>query len=108
MIVNSLHALGEKLFSVRRSLGLTQAQAAEAAALSINTYAEIERGEVNTSIESIMAICRAFRITPDAILTEAPTDSPDEADILARLQACSPREKATALRILDAYLRSLT
>ena len=108
MIVNSLHALGEKLFSVRRSLGLTQAQAAEAAALSINTYAEIERGEVNTSIESIMAICRAFRITPDAILTETPADSPDEADILARLQACSPREKATALRILDAYLRSLT
>lgn len=107
MIVDGLPAIGEKLYAIRKQLGMTQAQAAEASGLSINTYAEIERGEVNTSIESIMSICRAFHITPDAILTDAPDGSADEADVLARLSACSPRDRATAIRILDAFLRSI-
>ncbi|MBR3763064.1 MAG: helix-turn-helix transcriptional regulator [Clostridia bacterium] len=107
MIVDGLRSIGEKLFSIRKRNGLTQAQVADASGLSINTYAEIERGEVNTSIESIMAICRALHITPDDILTEAPEGAASEADVLARLQACSPRDKATALSILDAFLRSL-
>lgn len=108
MIVDGLRALGEKLFAIRKRMGLTQAQVADAAGLSINTYAEIERGEVNTSIESIMALCRALHITPDDILTETAGSVADEADVLARLQACSPRDKATALSILDAFLRSLS
>ena len=107
MIVDNLRSIGEKLFAIRKRMGMTQAQVAEASDLSINTYAEIERGEVNTSIESIMSICRALHITPDDILTERPEGVADEADILARLQACRPRDKATALSILDAFLRSL-
>lgn len=54
-----------------------------------------------------MKSCEALHITPDDILTETPEGVASEADILARLQACSPRDKATALSILDAFLRSL-
>lgn len=109
MIVDSLAVLGAKLYAVRKKYGMTQAQAAEAAGLSNNTYAEIERGVVNTSIESIMQICRALHITPDEILTERGGETTArEEDILARLHACNPKDKETALRILDAYLQSLT
>ena len=108
MIVENLPALGSKLYAIRKKYGMTQAQVAEAAGLSNNTYAEIERGVVNTSIESIMQLCRALHITPDEILTERPDEaSAREADIIARLRACNPRDKETALQLLDVFLRSL-
>lgn len=108
MIVENISVLGSKLYAIRKRYGMTQAQVAEAAGLSNNTYAEIERGVVNTSVESIMQLCRALHITPDEILTDCPgVAAAREEDIIARLRACSPKDKETALQILDAFLRSL-
>lgn len=108
MIVNDIAAMGNKLFCIRKRLGLTQAQAAEAAGLSVNTYAEIERGVVNTGVESIMQICRALHITPNEFLLEDNLQAAArETDILARLQSCTPQQKETALRILEIYLQSV-
>lgn len=108
MIVNDIVEMGNKLYAIRKRIGMTQAQVAEATGLSINTYAEIERGIVNTGIESIMQICRALHINPDMLLTcDAPHATAREEDILARLHACNPQQKETALRLLDTYLQSL-
>lgn len=100
--------MGSKLYAIRKRCGMTQAEVAEAADLSINTYAEIERGEVNTGIESIMQICRALHVTPNEFLVdEPPLALIREEYILSRLQSCNPRQKETALRILEAYLQSI-
>lgn len=108
MIVKDIEAMGSKLYAIRKRCGLTQAEVAEAADLSVNTYAEIERGEVNTGVESIMQICRALHVAPNEFLLEDSTLATSrEEDILARLQACNPRQKETALAMLDVYLRSL-
>lgn len=108
MIVRDIAAMGSKLYSIRKRCGMTQADVAEAANLSINTYAEIERGEVNTGIESIMQICCALHVTPNEFLVEEPSlATAREEDILARLQTCNPKQKETALRILETYLQSL-
>lgn len=108
MIVKDVAAMGNKLYAIRKRCGMTQADVAEAASLSVNTYAEIERGEVNTGIESIMQICRALHVTPDEFLVEDVTHaSAREEDILTRLQACNPKHKETALRLLETYLQSL-
>ncbi len=108
MIVKDIEAMGSKLYAIRKRCGMTQAEAAEAANLSVNTYAEIERGVVNTGVESIMQICRALHVTPNEFLLEdAAQASSREADILARLQSCNPKQKETALRILEAYLQSV-
>ncbi len=108
MIVKDIEAMGSKLYAIRKRCGMTQAEAAEAANLSVNTYAEIERGVVNTGVESIMQICRALHVTPNEFLLEdAALVSSREADILARLQGCNPKQKETALRILEAYLQSV-
>ena len=108
MVVKDIAEMGSKLFTIRKRCGLTQAQAAEAANLSVNTYAEIERGEVNTGIESIMQICRALHVAPNEFLLidDAHATAREEA-ILARLQACTPQQKETALRLLETYLQSL-
>ena len=108
MIVRDIAEMGNRLYAIRKRCGLTQAQAAEAANLSINTYAEIERGEVNTGIESIMQICRALHIAPNEfLLTDDAHATSRKEDIFARLEACTPHQQETALRLLETYLQSL-
>ena len=107
-MIFDLRVIGNKLFAVRKKLGLTQLEVAEASGLSDRTYADIERGTVNMRIETILKICQALRISPDDILTESNPDlDRRQHDILDRLSQCSPREKETALALLDVYLRSL-
>lgn len=108
MLIYDFREIGNRLLAFRRKAGLTQIEVAEAAGLSDRTYADIERGSVNMRIETILRICDALHITPDEILTE--TDVPlstRHEETLARLQACSPKDKDTAFRLLDVYLKSL-
>lgn len=109
MLLFDFHAIGNKLLALRRRCGMTQAEVAEAAGLSDRTYADIERGTVNMRIETILRICEALHITPDEVLTEenGNTDT-KQNELLARLNACNPKDKETALRLLDVYLKSLT
>lgn len=108
MLVSDLMAIGNKLLCIRKRMGMTQAEVAEAAGLSDRTYADIERGTVNMRIETILRICTALHITPDAILTEDnPAPALRQEELMARLNACTPKERETALQLLSVYLRSL-
>lgn len=108
MLIFDFSTIGNKLFLFRKRMGMTQAEVAEAAGLSDRTYADIERGSVNMRIETILRICEVLHITPDEILTDdsvSPTSKQEE--LMARLNACSPKDKETALRLLSVYLQSL-
>lgn len=108
MLILDNRAIGNKLLAIRKRLGLTQNEVAELAGLSNRTYADIERGTVNMRVETILRICSALHITPDVILTEeASSLSIKKQELLDRLDACSPEEQNTALRLLDVYLESL-
>ena len=108
MLIYDFTTIGNKLFSFRKRMGMTQAEVAETAGLSDRTYADIERGTVNMRIETILHICDALHITPDEILTEKESDHSSRQDELwERLNSCSPKDKETALRILSVYLQSL-
>ena len=73
MLIFDLHTIGNKLLSIRKRMGMTQAEVAEAAGLSDRTYADIERGTVNMRTETILRICNVLHITPDEVLTEENT-----------------------------------
>lgn len=108
MLIYDFHKIGNKLFQIRKKSGKTQAEVAEAAGLSDRTYADIERGTVNMRIETILRICNVMHITPDQILTEENYSfSTKQDELLQKLNACSPKEKETALKILSVYLQSL-
>ena len=108
MLLFDFHAIGNKLLSIRKRMGLTQAEVAEAAGLSDRTYADIERGTVNMRIETILRICQTLHITPDEILTEDRSpESICQEQLWQRLNACNPKDKETALRLLNIYLQSL-
>ena len=108
MLIFDFRAIGEKLHSIRKRMGLTQAEVAEAAGLADRTYADIERGSVNMRIETILRICNVLHITPDEILTEeAPSLSAQQEELWRRLEGCSPKDKETALSLLTVFLKSL-
>ena len=107
MLVFELRAIGDKLLSVRKKMGMTQAEVAEAAELSDRAYAEIERGLVNMRVETLLKICRALRITPDDVLTAPEEEGPGQEEVMERLNACAPKDRDTALRLLAVFLQSL-
>lgn len=108
MLVSDLVTIGNKLLAIRKRLGMTQAEVAEASGLSDRTYADIERGSVNMRIETILKICNTLHITPDEILTVDSTASAiRQIELFERLNACNSKDKETALRLLSVYLESL-
>lgn len=108
MLLFDFRQIGNKLYSFRKRSGLTQAEVAFAAGLSDRTYADIERGTVNMRIETILRICSVLHITPDEVLTvDTPSISSKQDEILKRLDACSPKDKETALALLKVFLESL-
>ena len=109
MLLLDVREIGNKLLAIRKRMGMTQVEVAEAAGLSSRTYADIERGTVNMRVETILRICEALHITPDEILTQSNTElTAQEEEILERLNACNSKDKETALRLLNVYLQSLS
>lgn len=108
MLIFDLRTIGNKLLNIRKRMGMTQAEVAEAAGLSDRTYADIERGTVNMRTETILRICSVLHITPDEVLTEESVSLSTRQEALwNRLNACNPRDRETALQLLSVYLKSL-
>lgn len=108
MLIFDLRSIGNKLLAIRKNYGFTQSEVAEAAGLSERTYADIERGNVNMRIETILKICKVLHITPNDILTEdSVSNDVQEDEIISHLNACNPKTKETALLLLSTYLKSV-
>lgn len=108
MLIFDLRTIGNKLLTIRKRMGMTQAEVAEAAGLSDRTYADIERGSVNMRTETILRICDVLHITPDEVLTEESTSlATRQAELIERLNTCNPKDKETALQLLSVFLKSL-
>ena len=109
LLIHDFREIGNRLLAVRKRLGMTQAEVAEAAGLSGRTYADIERGTVNMRIDTILHICDALHITPDEIFTREDAGlSLRQSELFERLSACSEKDRDTALRLLEIYLKSLS
>lgn len=59
---NTRKELSEKLKRAREKANLTQLEVAEKAAMHVNYYARIERGEINTSYEKLHKIAEVLKI----------------------------------------------
>ena len=109
MLILDLHIIGNKLLSIRKRMGMTQSEVAEAAGLSDRTYADIERGTVNMRTETMLRICNVLHITPDEVITEESTPMTGrQTELWNRLNACNPKDKETALKLLSVFLESLS
>lgn len=108
MLIFDMRVIGNRLLNVRKRMGMTQAEVAEAAGLADRTYADIERGSVNMRTETLLRICEVLHITPDEILTQERESCAQEDELLARLHACNPKDRQTALQLLHVFLHSFS
>ena len=108
MLLFDKRQIGNRLLTFRKRAGLTQQELAEAATLSDRTYADIERGETNMRVGTLLKLCQTLHVTPDEILTDT-TDEviPPVEELMESLNACSAKDRETALKILNVYLQSL-
>ena len=54
--------VGQKIRAYRKQAGLSQEKLAEKASLSYKYLGEVERGDVNVSLDSLMRIAKALKV----------------------------------------------
>ena len=108
MLLFDKRQIGNRLLELRKRKGMTQQQAAECAGISDRSYAEIERGETNMRVGTLLKLCKTFHATPDEILTEKTDESvPSMDELVELLNCCPPKAQETALKMLKVYLLSI-
>ena len=98
--------IGARLFEFRSALRLSQFDVAEAAKISLRTYADIERGESNMRVGTLLSICRALKVRPNDVLLENPdgAESYELTDLVDQFNETDERMKRTAVKVLRAML----
>ncbi|MBE6807747.1 MAG: helix-turn-helix transcriptional regulator [Ruminococcaceae bacterium] len=107
MLIFDLKAVGNRLYDLRTKKLMTRADIAEKAELSDRAYADIERGNVNMRLETLLRICAALGVTPNDVLTVEEPCAFTEPVLVERMRNCSDAEKNTALKLLNVYIDSI-
>lgn len=102
-MANILEEIGARIRSLRKASGLSQQALAERAGVSYKYLGEIERGQVNLSVEILMKIAEALHVKAGEILDKAAGDevSNRASYVLAELPE---KERALGLQILELLL----
>ena len=106
MLIMNLKVIGKNLQDIREQKGLKRQYVSEKANISERTYADIERGSTKMRIDTLLNICKALDITPNAFLVKE-EQSISEEEIVNMLNSCTDKQKDTAMKLLNSYLRSL-
>jgi len=93
-------ALGKRVRAQRKLSRLTQDQLSEAAGISLSFLGHIERGTRKASIETLVAIANALKISTDLLLQ----DSLDE-DLVGGFSSELSPDKQTLLREIANVIR---
>lgn len=66
--------LGSRIRAYRKQLKLTQEELSEYAGISLSFLGHIERGTRRASLETIVAICNAMKVSPQYLLQDSLAD----------------------------------
>ena len=92
--------VGRNIKNRRKKLKMTQAELAQKANISVIHVSHIENGNVNMSLETLMDICEALKITPDEILNgEYLTISIPDAIFRNRSDKITPQDRLLLQKI---------
>lgn len=97
-------SIGQRLRNRRNLLGLTREQFAELADIGVGYYGQIEVGTSQMSIDTLIKVARASRLSTEYILFGEPEPQPDLSPLEAMMVHCSPRELKLAEKVLQLFL----
>lgn len=101
--------LGLRLRDLRIEADYTQEELAEKADMSTVYLGEVERGQKVIGVDKFINIVKALGVSADYVLcNELPTGEPYVFDeITEKLKKLDPKQRKTAIDILDGYLKNL-
>ena len=100
--------IGARIREARLKKKLTQEQLAEKADIGFYYVGEIERGVKLPSLTVFIQIVEALGVTADSLLKDELTASPEfNNELTAKLEKLTPKQRAGAVAILDAYINAL-
>ena len=102
-------ALGLRIREARKKNKLTQEKLAEMVGVTDVYICEIERGNKMPSIPVLIAIVEALDISADYLLRDNISSGKPYIynEFTERLDKLSPRQRKSALELLDVYIKSL-
>lgn len=96
--------IGRRMRLARQAQALSQAEAAHAVGVAITFYERMERGRAFPSVETLAAISRALRVSPDALIGRAP--APEPGDGYDRYRATPEQKQRRRLVAIERKLRA--
>lgn len=101
--------LGLRLRDLRIEADYTQEELAERADMSTVYLGEVERGQKVIGVDKFINIVKALGVSADYVLcNELPTGEPYAFDeITEKFKKLNPKQRKTAIDILDGYLKNL-
>lgn len=97
-------ALGRRIQIARRDRGLTGEALSELCHINATYLRQIEAGRKSPSMEVLLTLCRALRVSPNFLLADdLPAGAEDDVEVLIQLY-----HKATPaqIRVIAAMVRS--
>ena len=105
MTHTDLLLFGERLRSRRNSLSMTQEYIANQIDISLRFYQMIERGEKNVSVDTLMRLSKALRISADYLLFGTPPESFGNP-ITEIYEGLTSEQREDATNILRLYAKA--
>ncbi len=101
--------VGRKIREARIKKGFTQQALAEVADIGEMYISEIERGVKTPSLNLFVKIISALDVSADYVLRDALPSGKDFVyqEVAEMLDDLTPKQRRSAIDILDAYVRSL-
>ena len=101
--------LGQRICEARKSHGWTQETLAEQAGIGVMYLGEIERGIKAPSMKVFIKLLNALEIPADYVLRYEVLSGKEHVfdEMTQKLVPLTPKQRKTALDILDAYISNL-
>ena len=97
------YVIGDKICNLRKRAGMTQSELAEKADLSVPFLSEIENGRKSMSVNTLLALSKALKVSTDFIINEYEY----EDNLLEGVLSCMaelPREYNESLLVIAREL----
>ena len=100
---------GKRIREARHQRKMTQEQLAEKADIGLYYLGEVERGVKTPSLKVFVAIADALNVSTDSLLRDSVSTGNVYVnnEITKRLDRLTPKQRAGAVEILDAYIKAL-
>jgi len=107
---DNLQEIGGRIKEARLGKKMTQVQLAEAAGISVSFLSNIELGTQSMNIRTLIAISNVLDVSTDWILKNDTSAAAAivRDEIQEELDACSPKERETILKLVHTMRESLS